>query len=577
MEIRLARTAGFCMGVKRAVDKALAVSEEEDGPIHSLGPLIHNQQVVDLLVSRGVAVCEDLDALDGGTVVIRAHGVPPDTIRKLEEAGLDIEDATCPHVLSSQRAIRKYSSETCQVVIAGDKDHAESIGLKGYCAGPGVIISTVQEAERIELGAEVCLIAQTTFNEATYERISGIIRRRRPSATVLSTICKATQRRQDECRALAAEVNAMVVVGGQNSANTRRLAEIARSTDTPTFHIETAEDLDASALSGFETVGVTAGASTPNWIIRSVIRRLEQIGQRRTVGSLLWRGVEALTQSSIYAGLGAMGLTYACYRLQHERLAAGTGWFLLISFCYIFSVHICHRMGHQTGQPSPTSRLAFFARHAKFLSTLSILLAAGSLGVAAMQGPWTLVLLAAAYAIGIVYNVRLVPAKLTWLPYRRLKDLPASKDVFSAAAWASVAVVLPSMPHTDASAVNIAGGFVIAFTAAFIRATLLDFTDIQADRMTGRDTLPTLIGSRKTIATLVAMTGVMAGMLLITATVYSRPLGYWLLAVPAFVIAYLHALRKRTVPNESVSLLAADGTLVLMGLVALAWAWASGV
>ncbi len=565
------------MGVKRAVDSALAAPSEHDGPMYTLGPLIHNRQVVERLEARGVHICEHLDDIDAGTVVIRAHGVPPETVRRIKDAGLEIIDATCPHVLSSQRAIRRHSSAGCQVVIAGDKDHAETVGLMGYCVGPSVAIGSVEEAEEVELAEQVCLIAQTTFNEAAYEEIAETIRRRRPSAVVLNTICKATRMRQDECRELAANVDAMVVVGGYHSANSRRLAEIAHSTGTPTFHIETVDDLDESELAKFGTVGVTAGASTPNWTVRAVIRRLEEIGRRGTFARLLRRGVEALVQSSIYAGLGAMGLTYACYLLQRGTSAPDLRWFLVISFCYIFSVHIWHRTRQRADDPSVTSRMAFFSRNSRLLTAMSFVLMIGSLCIGAVLGMWTFLILAASYAIGVVYNVRVIPTRWRWLPYQRLKDIPASKDVFSAAGWATVAVVLPSLPAAETDIVKITAAFIIAFTAGFIRATMLDFTDIQADRLTGRDTLPTVVGTRKTLATLTVMAATMAAMLLaMTAAGLFFSLGYWMLTVPIYIAAYLHVFRRQVVLNETICLLVADGTLLLMGVVALVWVRMAG-
>ena len=560
------------MGVKRAVDKTLSVSGAGAGPIYTLGPLIHNRQAVERLAARGVQVCEDPAAIQSGTVVIRAHGVPPETIRQLEQAGLMVVDATCPHVLRSQRAIQEQSERGCQVVIAGDKDHAEVTGLLGYCRGPSAVVSSPEDAEQVELGERVCLIAQTTFNEATYQKIAEVIRRRRPAAEVLNTICRSTQERQDEARELARSVDAMVVVGAYHSANTRRLAEIARETQTPTFHVETADELDEAELAKYRTVGVTAGASTPHWITRSVIERLEGIGRGRTLGGLLWRAVDRLVQSSIYAGIGAMGLTYACYLLQQGRYALAPRWFLLISFCYIFSVHIWNRIGYQVGDPSAPLRLAFFTQHARLLVSLSVVLSTGSLVIASSLGVVSLVLLAGAYAIAVIYNVRVIPARWAWLPYQRLKDIPASKDVFSAAAWATVAVVLPSLSAQSVSVLNIAAAFGIACAVGFIRTTMLDFTDIQADRMIGRDTLPAVIGTSKTRRTLAVLAGALTAVLLaMTVTGRFSGLGYWLLLVPGYIFGYLYAYHRQVVAGETVCSLVADGTLVLMGVVAYGW------
>ena len=576
MQVKLARTAGFCMGVKRAVDKTLAVTGEGGGPVYTLGPLIHNRQVIDWLVARGVKVCEEPSDVESGKMVIRAHGVPQKVLDELESAGLAVVDATCPHVLRSQNAIRQHSSEGYQVVIAGDRDHAEVIGLLGYCTGSSALVSSVEDAEQVELSGKVCLIAQTTFNESTYEAIAAIIRRRQPSAVVLNTICRATHERQEEARELAASVDAMVVVGARHSANTCRLAEIARETNTPTFHVENADELDPAQLAQYTTVGITAGASTPQWITRPVIRRLERIGRRPTVAGTLWQGLEVLVESSIYTGIAAVGLTYGCHLLQQGHGADVRARFLAYSFCYIFSVHIWNRMRQRVENPNATSRLVFFTQHARLLIALSMVLSIGSVVLAAALGEWiTLLLLTASYGVGVIYNVRVVPVRWAWLPYQRLKDIPASKDVFSAAALATVAVILPSLAAAgDVSRefVNIGGAFFFAFAAGIIRTTMLDFTDIQADRTMGRDTLPTLIGMRKTLAVLSVLAALMAVVLVFgTATGHFRSLGYWMLIVPAYIFVYLHGVRRQVVARETLCLLVADGTLLLMGVVAFAW------
>jgi (E)-4-hydroxy-3-methyl-but-2-enyl pyrophosphate reductase len=273
MKIVLARTAGFCMGVRRAMEIAEKAGRNEETPVYTHGPLIHNAQAVEFLESQGVRAVESVEGLARGRVVIRAHGIPAQEEARLKELGFTTIDATCPRVTASQRRIAQASRKGRSVVLVGDRDHAETVGLAGHASTPVHIISSEAEAREVSVESPFCVLAQTTFNAATYARICAILRERDPSCTVYDSICRATAERQQEARELAADCDALVVVGGRHSANTCRLAEIAREAGKAAFHVESAEELDTEALAGFERIGVTAGASTPAWVTETVIDR----------------------------------------------------------------------------------------------------------------------------------------------------------------------------------------------------------------------------------------------------------------------------------------------------------------
>ena len=276
MNVEVAHTAGFCMGVTRAMELAVESARARPGPLYTLGPLIHNHQAVAVLEAEGVrSVSTPEEVPDGATVIIRAHGVRPEMRRSLEERGVCVIDATCPHVLASQRRIAEKSAQGYSVIIVGDRDHAEIKGLEGHARGPYALISTPEEVAGVDLPGPMCIIAQTTFSERTYQAIVAAARRRFPDVTVFQSICSSTEDRQREVLDLASRVDAIVVVGGRHSANTMRLAEIARSTGRLTVHVEAAADLDLDALAGASTVGVTAGASTPSWVIDEVVGALK--------------------------------------------------------------------------------------------------------------------------------------------------------------------------------------------------------------------------------------------------------------------------------------------------------------
>ena len=280
MEVIVAEKAGFCRGVKSALEQTfMAIKERKAGEtICTFGPLIHNRQVLDMLEDEGVMEENDIDACAGKKVVIRAHGVPPSLRRQLLAVGASIIDATCKRVARVQAVIKGYARRGYHIVIVGDADHAEVKGLMGYTEGRGTVISAPEQVDQIPLDCgDVLLVAQTTQNGEVFNEVKRRFMQRFPHGAVENTICGATHDRQAEVRRLAANVEAMVVVGGYHSGNTLRLAQVARESGVPTFHVETAADLDADKMKQFHKVGVSAGASTPHWMILNVVQFLESL------------------------------------------------------------------------------------------------------------------------------------------------------------------------------------------------------------------------------------------------------------------------------------------------------------
>ncbi|MDF1614792.1 4-hydroxy-3-methylbut-2-enyl diphosphate reductase [Desulfurivibrio dismutans] len=277
MKVVLARHAGFCMGVRRAVETTLKLVDSRQGPISTFGPLIHNPQVLEMLEEKGVKVMEEVPADTKGTVVIRAHGVPPERKRRLEEGGVVVEDATCPRVVKVQAIIDKYQKEGYTTVIVGDRDHAEVEGLMGHAGAAGIVVSRLTDLDELKLDHPYIVVSQTTQDEKVFREITEAILERFPGGKVFNTICDSTHKRQDEVRKMCQEIDTLVVVGGRNSANTKRLAEIAHGLNCPVFLVETEDELEPEKLKKFQCAGVTAGASTPAWIIRQVVTALESI------------------------------------------------------------------------------------------------------------------------------------------------------------------------------------------------------------------------------------------------------------------------------------------------------------
>ncbi|TDO87848.1 4-hydroxy-3-methylbut-2-enyl diphosphate reductase [Halanaerobium saccharolyticum] len=277
LEVITAEEAGFCFGVERAIDLVLeAASENEDLNVYTLGPLIHNPQVVKKLEAKNVKVASSLAEIDSGIVIIRSHGVAPEIIEQAREKNLKIIDATCPYVKNAQKYARKLVDEGYQTFIYGDQDHPEVQGIYGASDKKAIIIREKEDLNSIELKARVGFVAQTTKSPESFRDIINLVITEVKELKVFNTICNTTDVRQSSAKKLAEDVDIMFVIGGHNSANTTRLAEICAATNTPTYHIETAAEINKEWLSGKNKVGITAGASTPDWLIREVIQLMNE-------------------------------------------------------------------------------------------------------------------------------------------------------------------------------------------------------------------------------------------------------------------------------------------------------------
>jgi len=285
MKIIVAPHAGFCFGVERAIELAEEAANftKEGKKVYTFGPLIHNPQEIDRLKQLGVKVLENENQLDNGTVLIlRSHGIPPQKERELKSKGVKIIDATCPYVKAVHEAVVKLVNEGYFIVLVGEKNHPEVLGTWGYLKdtnGEGIIVETLEDLKPALNKQKVGVIAQTTQNEQFFKEVVGELAVWVQELKVINTICNATSVRQEEVRELAPKVDVMIIIGGKNSGNTTRLFKIAKSLNPNSYHIETPEELKEEWFENAKTVGVSAGASTPKWIIEKVLQRLEEIGK----------------------------------------------------------------------------------------------------------------------------------------------------------------------------------------------------------------------------------------------------------------------------------------------------------
>lgn len=574
MKVKVARTAGFCRGVRRAVNIALDSAREEPRPIYTLGSLIHNPHVVEMLGAHGVVAVKELP--ERGTVVIRSHGVGPEVIEEVKQRGLALVDATCPRVAAVHKIARARHEKGALVVVLGDPGHAEVEGIKGYAGGRAVVIRGPEDVTSLPEAEMVCLVAQTTQERERFEETARAVRERYrglgPEAlTIADTICDSTRSRQDEVRRLAREVEAMVVVGGRESANTKRLAEVAREAGIPAFLVDTEEELPRRELARFKTVGLTAGASTPNWLIRRVHDELIQIGRRRSWQSRAVFALRWLVLGNVYMAVGAVALTLAAARMQ-----GFTPYFreFLVSLFFAFAIHTAMLLADQRALAlNVPSRAKSFQKYRPQWMAASLVAAAVAVALAFSFRMASGLSLLALVVVSLLYPVKLLPVKKGVVPIRSLADVPGSKDIFMAIGWAALTVLLPMIDHLrrrDPVPATLAALFMVA-GLVFVRALLRDFRDIQADRLIGRETLPMLLGVAKTrrllFATLIGVAVVLSASTL--AGFVPSPLGFLLLIPLAYAALCVPLFTRQTIVQGFRAEGIIDAAFIIAGVIAL--------
>ena len=280
MEVRIAENAGFCFGVKRAMNMAWDELENKNGnKVYSLGPLIHNKQAVDKYKEKGLLEMDSLDKVPNDSkLIIRSHGVAEDVYVQSESKNMDIVDTTCPFVKKIHEIVKEFSNNGYKIIIVGNATHPEIVGINGWCNNEAFVVNSEEDVDNILFNNDdkYCVVSQTTANLEHFDKIVEKINSKTDNLTVKNTICFATKERQLSATDLAKEVDCMVVIGGKHSSNTQKLVNICKNI-VPTFSIETKEELQKDMFEGFKVAGVTAGASTPDWIIDEVIEYLKEI------------------------------------------------------------------------------------------------------------------------------------------------------------------------------------------------------------------------------------------------------------------------------------------------------------
>ena len=499
-DVIVAKSAGFCPGVKRAIDKVLELEAAGKKPIYTIGPLIHNKQVTDMLAAKQISsIDKPQEAADKfGVLVIRAHGITPQFQQEIESCGMEVVDATCPLVKHAQDVIAKYAKQGYDTVIVGDGGHAEVIGLLGYTEGRGTVVSGPEEAQKLPHFKKVNVVSQTTQKETVFYQTAQIIKEKADECQISNTICQPTKDRQKETIEQAKNADLVIVVGGKHSANTARLALLCRGLAPQVLHIETEAELQPEQVLRAQKIFITAGASTPNWVIDKVanwVRQTRQTHNRFSLSTLFNNGWKFFVKYAFYTAFAAMALSYVCMKLQGVR----TDWKLLwFAWLFVFGLTSVNHAAER----APTR-----ARSISY--TLGFTACAAALVLAALAG-WQIFVLAAVFlAAGVFYPFRHVL-------HSKLASFPGTKDIATALGWAFACAWLPAYAHGVPFHKAAYLAVFYAGLLVFTRSVTLGFSSVNKDLMVGKESFYKAFGiaATKGAVTLIltALTGVLAAL-----------------------------------------------------------------
>jgi 4-hydroxy-3-methylbut-2-enyl diphosphate reductase len=560
------------MGVKKAMDIVLEAARENEtnGTVYTDGPLIHNPQVLDQLKQKGISMAQDSSDLSRSTVVIRAHGITPARRRQIEERGAKICDATCPHVQRVQRIISKYAKQGYSTVIVGDKGHAEVVGLLGHAEGRGSVVEVMEDVDKLPAMENVCVVAQTTQDSRVFEKITEKLKERYGSCEVFGTVCSSTSERQAEVISLSNSVDAMIVVGSRGSANTNRLVKISAAEGKPTYHVETEEELNPKMFKEFDVIGVTAGASTPNWLINCVVEKLESFQSARSskLQKILNGVATYFVGSNVYASIGAACLTYANCLIMGIKPEA---LYSAISALSLFSVLALDQYANKEADTlNEPFRAGFYQKRPSLIIGLGIFGAVLSLTLSFLVSPYVFLLVLFTSLSGMAYRLEIIPKKLSGIIYyRSLKQIKGSKELFFSVALAVYTALIPFLGSGGHYFTSLTVAFVFTFCIVLIRSVLLDIRNIQGDKIVGKETIPIAIGKKRTKITLESIAVLLAVFLVITPKIgWTSYIGVFMVSCVIYACGYLYLYHKRILADGLLCEFVVDFNFILAGIAA---------
>lgn len=574
MRVKIAKNAGFCMGVKRAMDIVIntARNTSKKEAVYTDGPLIHNPQVLEFLEQKGIGVLKEDTNPKGVKVVIRAHGIKPERKREIEKKGANVCDATCPNVKSVQSIINKYATQGYSTVIVGDKGHAEVDGLLGYSEDRGYVVEKTEDVASLPAMDKVCVVSQTTQSKEVLDEVTAKLKERYKDCKIFETICSATSTRQEEVISLSNEVEAMVVVGGKGSANTKRLADISEA-KVPTFLVETEEELDMEKLKGFKLVGVTAGASTPNWMIDRVAEKIQSYEQNNSFTPLtdINKFFTLMIRTCVYLSIGTGFLSYSNSLLLGVEPKLS---YCLIASLFVFSLYMLNNLvNKRTMSFNEPCKSSFYEKHHNDFMVLGISGIILSVMIALFISHAVFYCLFFTAIFGALYGLRIIPKTLSnKVIYSSLAQIPGSKEIYASTALTFSTALIIYLGNNDVSITSL--GVTMAFTMAisFVRGVFLDVKDIQEDSIAGKEAIPVAFGKKKTKVILVTILILTTALLTISPKIgLTSNFSYYLLPCIGYACCYLYLYHKRLIKSSLLCEAMADFNFILTGIMAYIW------
>ncbi len=493
MKIELAKHSGFCLGVRNAILKMVDEINASNDEIYVYGPLIHNPQTITVLQKRGLKTIENLSDIKNKQIAVRTHGITNAENKKIKSSASRIINLTCPRVARVQSLIKKYSSTGYFTIILGDEKHAEVIGLKSYAISGVKVIAMLDDIDNIPSMEKYLLVSQTTLDRDLFDKIVRILQQKFEDILIIDTICNSTKNRQvDVKNGIARGIDTLVVVGGKNSANTKRLARIGEEHNIKTLYVESEDEINYSDFKNSEYILVTAGASTPGWIINNVLEKLYDVKFKKAnfIINIIKNVLEFVVRTSLLSSVAAFffslllqyfaGITYN-YRLS------------LIAFIYIFSMYsINNYFDRDFLKTCNSNKFKIYDRFGIPLVVLSILSMIISIKFSYDSGITIFMVLISSYIFGIAYSTDYVKYIIKMLHLSILRKIYNSK-IITYLGWLYVIIFLPSIIY-PIDIYEIINFSIFILSIIFFRHFLIDVIAFQSDLIFGRETIPVLIG-----------------------------------------------------------------------------------
>ncbi len=566
MKITLAKHSGFCMGVKNAVLRIINELSDKSGEIYVYGPLIHNPQTVEILRLRGLHTIGTLEGIKGRQVAIRSHGIPLDQYRRIQSESDRVINLTCPRVAKVQSIIKKYAGRGYHTIIVGDKDHAEVDGLKSYATAGHTIVSEKDDIGRVPERDSYILVAQTTAERSFFIEVIEEVRKLPGLVEIIDTICDSTRLRQEDViSGIRNGVDTLVVVGGKNSANTKRLAHIGEKSGVRTLFVETDEEISEKDFRDTESVLVTAGASTPGWIINNVMERLYEIHYRKTSAILygLLRFLGVIVKTSILSSVAAFFITAMVFIVSDMPVDYT---YAAVSLFYVFTMYtINNYLEKDSLRINNPYKYRIYNKYGRTLLILSVAASLGIIPLSLGHGPVSGVILLASFVIGGVYSSGWVKNMISAADMKMIRNIYNSR-ILTCFGWLMITVAVP--------VIDVKTGFlpaaslgVLAFSIILMRLILIDTIAFQGDLILGRETLAVLLGRGAQTALFTALGACTASLIIATALLYNPYFSLFLINT-AFYTALFFSLSKKDFVASLKYELVVEANMLLLSLFA---------